>query len=495
MSISLESHRGRQPDLVAFRIGVGVRPVLLATVFLIAAWWLASLFTLDTGMGAFVLGAAVIGAYMAMNIGANDVANNVAAAVGSRALTLTGAIVMAMIFEAAGALIAGGDVVSTISKGIIDPSLIEDSMSFILAMGSALLAAALWLNLATWIGAPVSTTHSIVGGVLGGGIAVAGFGVVDWTVMSKIAASWFISPVVGALVAAAFLACLDSTIYSKSDMLVASRRWVPIFVGIMAGAFASYLAMKGLKRVWMVDGWMVTAIGATVFASSVIVLRPMVARASARIGNRRKEINALFNIPLVFAAALLCFAHGANDVANAVGPLCAIASAASSGTISSKVGIPFWVMLIGATGISVGLALFGAKLVKTVGRKLTTLDQARAFCVSLSASITVIVASALALPVSSTHIAIGAIFGVGFYREFLDKSRRNAREASAAVAATRGVEKRPAGLLSPGPRIRPRRLVRRNQLLTIVTAWFITVPSAALLASMVFYVSSAIFGS
>ncbi|NOZ33455.1 MAG: inorganic phosphate transporter [Alphaproteobacteria bacterium] len=464
-------------------------PFLIALIFLVAVGLFASNFVTQTGMAIFVIGAAVIGGYMAMNIGANDVANNVAAAVGSGALPIAGAIVVAVIFETAGALIAGGEVVSTISKGIIDPSLMPNSTTFIMAMGSALLAAALWLNLATWIGAPVSTTHSIVGGVVGVGIAAAGLGAVNWDVMSRIVASWFISPVLGGVIAALFLAFMHRAIFSKKDMLAASRHWVPVLVGIMAAAFTMYLTMKGLKRIWRPEPWMIAMIGAVAFALVVGIVRPLVARASFRIENRRRDINALFNIPLVFAAALLSFAHGANDVANAIGPLSAIVEAASSGQISAKVGIPLWVMLIGALGLAIGLALFGAKLIKKVGKQLTSLDQSRAFSVGLSTAITVIGASALGLPVSTTHITIGAIFGVGFYREFVHNALCKARRTAFAHTSARSPGGRSRGLLSgpPVPRIRPRKLVRRRQFLSILAAWLITVPSAAVLAAVIFF--------
>ncbi|WP_456389092.1 inorganic phosphate transporter [Profundibacter sp.] len=464
--------------------------LVVSLAFLLITGWAVSGMTTYTGMTFFVVAAAVIGGYMAMNIGANDVANNVAAAVGSGALPVGWAIVLAMVFETSGALIAGGDVVSTISKGIIDPSMMPDTKTFVLAMGSALLAAALWLNLATWIGAPVSTTHSIVGGVVGVGIAAAGFSVVNWGVMSKIVASWFISPILGGLIAATFLMLMNKFIFNRKDMLAASRYWVPVFVGIMAAAFAMYLTMKGLKRIWKPEPWMIMAIGTAAFIAVVLFMRPLVTRAAQKMKNQRSSINRLFNIPLIFAAALLSFAHGANDVANAIGPVSAIVDAASTGEISAKVGIPLWVMLIGAVGIALGLALFGAKLIKTVGKQLTTLDQARAFSVALSAAITVIAASAIGLPVSSTHIAIGAIFGVGFYREWLTNSSRRASAHSQTDIAARS-----KGLLaSPAPSIRPRKLVRRREFLSILAAWFITVPSAAVLASLMFFVANALIG-
>ncbi len=468
-------------------------PVLLAATFLLAIWWIASAITGDAALASYVSVAAVLGGYMALNIGANDVANNVAAAVGSKALTLAGAVVIAVVFETAGALLAGGDVVSTIRKGIVDPGAIADTLSFIRAMCAALLAAALWLNLATFCGAPVSTTHAIVGGVVGAGIVAGGVGAVNWGVMSKIAASWVISPVLGGIIAAGFLMLLNKTVLSKPDVLSASRRWVPILVAVLAAAFTVYMAMKGLKKIWKPDAMTIMASGAVAFGLTVLIVRPLVVRASAKLENRRKSVNTLFNIPLVCAAALLSFAHGANDVANAVGPLAAIVAAAASGTIDSKVGIPVWIMLVGAIGIAIGLALFGAKLIRTVGNKLTSLDQARAFCCVLSAAITVIAASALALPVSSTHIAIGAVFGVGFYREFRNNVAAKARDRARRAGALRAPDVQPVrpGLmyLERAPLIRRRKLVRRNHFLTIIAAWFITVPSAGALAGLLFYLS------
>ena len=199
----------------------------------------------------FLAIAAVFGGYMAMNIGANDVANNVGPAVGSKALTMGGAIMIAMIFEAAGAFIAGGEVVSTIKGGIIDIKQFgTDTETFVWAMMAALLAAALWLNLATVAGAPVSTTHSIVGGVMGGGMAAAGFGIVDWGTMGAIVSSWIISPLMGGIIAASFLLAIKKTIIFRDDKIQASYRWVPIYVSVMAWAFSTYLVLKGLKQVW-----------------------------------------------------------------------------------------------------------------------------------------------------------------------------------------------------------------------------------------------------
>ena len=470
--------------------GRGLTSLGIALLFLIAILVFAALQTGSADQSLFLVVAAVLGGYMALNIGANDVANNVGPAVGSRALTMVGALAIAAIFEAAGAIIAGGDVVSTISKGIIDPSGISDPQTFIWAMGSALLAAALWLNLATYVGAPVSTTHSIVGGVLGAGVAAIGVGAVNWETMSKIAASWVISPVLGGLVAALLYAFLRANVLDREDRIIAARRWVPVLVGVMATAFSVYLVMKGLKRIWKPDPLILAAIGALAFAATYAIVKPMVVRASQNLENRRKAVSGLFTVPLICSAALLSFAHGSNDVANAVGPLAAIVGVASSGEIAAKVEIPLWVMVVGAAGISLGLLLFGPKLIRTVGEKITRLDRARAFCVALSAALTVIVASTMGLPVSSTHIAVGAVFGVGFFREI--SANRNRASVRAQLPLWSEDELPPEKLERKLKKRRRRQLVRRSHLFTIVAAWLITVPCAAFLAGLLYAGISAI---
>ncbi len=491
----------------------------------------------------FLAIAAVFGAYMALNIGANDVANNVGPAVGSKALTMGGAIIIAAIFEASGALIAGGDVVSTIKKGIIDPVLFVDAQEFIWAMTAALLAGGIWLNVATKLGAPVSTTHSIVGGVMGGGIAAAGFSIVSWGTMGKIAASWVISPLFGAVIAAAFLYAIKKTILYKEDRLAAMRKMVPIYVAIMAFAFATYLTLKGLKKIWpniletintltpftleiVKKPSLITAlsIGLVTAIITYVIVKPMILKASASFENTSKDANTLFTIPLIFAAALLSFAHGANDVANAVGPLAAIADAIQSAAIAKKAAIPLWVMLIGAIGISLGLALYGPKLIRTVGSEITELNQIRAYSVAMAAAITVIIASQLGLPVSSTHIAIGGIFGVGFLREYLsttsEQERIEAEEAQIEedkkIKKTHKMELKELKALEEKTeehkerikelkhlideeeaiikaekkhlkRVKKAKYVKRSAIMKIVAAWLITVPAAAVIAALAFY--------
>ena len=426
-----------------------------------------------------IIAAAVLGAYMAINIGANDVANNMGPAVGANALTMGGAIVIAALFESAGALLAGGDVVSTISKGIIDPESVADTQVFIWAMMAALMSSALWVNLATWVGAPVSTTHAVVGGVMGAGIAAAGFAAVNWATMGAIAASWVISPLLGGVVAAVFLAFIKTYIIYQDDKIAAARRWVPVLIGIMAGVFATYLAMKGLKRIVSIDLGTALVIGVVIGAVSYAISAPMIRRQSEGMENRNRSLKSLFSVPLVFSAALLSFAHGANDVANAVGPLAAIVHADQFGEFAGSVSIPNWVMIIGAFGISFGLFLFGPKLIRMVGSQITKLNPMRAYCVALSAAITVIIASWLGLPVSSTHIAVGAVFGVGFFREW--HAERRSRKFGAAKPKRIAAEER-----------RRRKLVRRSHFLTIIAAWVITVPAAATMSGLIFLGLSAV---
>ena len=454
----------------------------LALLFLGASAVLAGVYAGVSQDAALVILAAVLGGYMALNIGANDVANNIGPAVGSRAMSLGLALVIAAVFESAGALIAGGDVVQTISKGIIDPALVEETETFIWAMMAALFASAIWVNLATVIGAPVSTTHAVVGGVMGAGVAAVGFDLVNWGTLSAIAASWVISPLMGGIIAAAILAFIKLNLIYRDDKIAAARRWVPVLIAIMAGAFATYLAIKGLKRVWAADLLTVAAIGVGTFLVVWAVAHPLIRRQSEGMENRNRSLRRLFRAPLICSAALLSFAHGANDVANAIGPLAAILHGVRFGDVAATTAAPGWIMVIGAVGISLGLFIYGPKLVRMVGSQITKMNPMRAYCVALSAAITVIVASWFGLPVSSTHIAVGAVFGVGFFRELFT---RHSKRRQALVRARGGDT--PAPGLAREER-RHRKLVRRSHFMTIVVAWIVTVPASALIAGGVFHV-------
>lgn len=482
----------------------------LGLLFLALSAVIASFFVMGEPGSVVIIAAAAIGGYMALNIGANDVANNVGPAVGARALTMGGALAIAAVFESAGALIAGADVVTTISSGIVSPDAIADTRIFVRLMLAALISAALWINLATWIGAPVSTTHSVVGGVVGAGIMAAGVAAINWNMLGGIASSWVISPLLGGVVASLFLAFIKARIIYQDDKIGAARLWVPLLIAVMAGAFAAYLATKGLKRVIDLSALQITVAGAGCFVLAWGLARISVDRQAAGMENRNQSLRELFRLPLIFSAALLSFAHGANDVSNAVGPLAAIVQAVS-GDPSATVAIPLWVMVIGAIGISVGLVLFGPKLIRMVGGQITRLNPMRAFCVALSAAITVIVASWFGLPVSSTHIAVGAVFGVGFFREwytahsprrraYLERKASRARAARAAAAQANGEATQPQpggktpkhddseiqGLPVSREEIARRKLVRRAHVTTIAAAWVTTVPASALLAAGVF---------
>jgi len=352
-------------------------------------------------------------------------------------------------------------------------------------MVCALLAAALWINLATALNAPVSTTHSIVGGVLGGGIAAAGIAVVNWPTMGKIAASWVISPVIGGLIAASLLFLIKNRILYRYNRVESAKTWVPILIGLMMGALAAYMATKGLKKIWKADGSAIIWVACIVALVSWVASRPYIAKKAEGLSNRKRDIYSLFHLPLIIGVALLSFAHGANDVANAVGPLAAIVSTLNdTGAIQSKVGIPFWVMVVGAVGIALGLALFGPKLIKTVGEKITKLNAARAYCVALSSAVTVLIATTLGLPVSSTHIAIGAIFGVGFLREFLESPARSGRLLERAPNQTKALQSNQNNGRSK------RKLVRRRFIVSIASAWIITVPASAGLAASLYWLAN-----
>ncbi|WP_246659335.1 inorganic phosphate transporter [Rhizobium sp. FY34] len=442
--------------------------------------------------------AAVLAAYMAMNIGANDVTNNIGAAVGARAFSLGAGLAIAAVCEVAGAVIAGSPVAETISSGILHVDMMASPSHFIWAMMASLLAAAVWINIATWIGAPVSTTHAIVGGVTGAGIAAAGVSAVNWPTLAGITVSWIVSPLLGALVAVAMLAFIKNFIIYTPDKIAAARRWVPMLIGLMFGTFATYLAIKLSEQLFEITLAGSAALGLAVGLVSWAISIPVIRQQSAGFENRNQSLKKLFHIPLIFSAALLSFAHGANDVANAIGPLAAIIETLQGGRLVAQASVPTWELLIGGLGISLGLLLFGPKLVNLVGKEITKLNPMRAYCVALSAAVTVILASSIGVPVSSTHIAVGSVFGVGLFREwYIAKSRRRQdylrRKAGLEPQA---VDKQATDKNAHDvnvDEVRRRHLVRRSHLLTIVAAWTITVPVSAALAGLLAMVMFRLF--
>jgi inorganic phosphate transporter, PiT family len=503
--------RNRTADLVRLLIALGF---LLAVT---AYTWLA-----HGHVSLTLVVAAAIGGYMAMNIGANDVANNVGPAVGARAITLSRAILIAAVFEALGAIIAGGNVVGTIKSGIIDPALIGDPSTFIWLMMSALLAGAVWLNIATIMGAPVSTTHSIVGGVLGAGVAAAGWAVVNWTTISHIVMSWVVSPLFGGVLAALLLYVIKRTITYQSDLRTAAARMVPMLLGLMAWAFATFLLIKGLGALYKLAFLPALGVGFVVAVATWALTRGAVARQAGRLDNHKDGVNQLFMVPLMFAAALLSFAHGSNDVANAIGPLAAINTALTEHGVAARAVLPMWILLIGAIGLAVGLALYGPRLIKTVGTEITDMDPMRAYCIAMAATITVIIASQLGLPISTTHVTIGAVFGVGFLREYLKRNyqrilaeieehhrdqeaehevvegflqsfeQADVRTKTLMLKELKKQGKRGESYISKRERkslrkVHRKALVKRSVMMRVIAAWIITVPASALMASGMYY--------
>jgi PiT family inorganic phosphate transporter len=443
------------------RLG-GFARALLALAFLGSAWLYAtimghSLPSASTGLG-LLAAAALVGGYMAMNIGANDVANNMGPIVGAKAIPIGWALVVAAVFEALGAIVAGGEVVGTIKGGIVDAQAFSEPLHFAWLMLAALLAAALWLHLATTLGAPVSTAHSIIGAVMGAGIAAGGMGLVNWVTVGKIVASWVVSPLTGGLLAAGLLYLCKRLITWQPNMNAAAARWVPVLIGLMVWAFSSYMLVKGLGAVVKLKPGPALLWGGGVAIALGLLLRGPVARRALALAPGKDSVNRLFVAPLICAAALLSFAHGANDVANAVGPLAAIYTVVADGTIAAKAATPLWVLVLGALGLSLGLALYGGKLIRTVGQSITELDAMRVYAITMASASMVIIASHLGMPISTTHVAIGAVFGIGLLREQI--KRRNGQ----------------AGC----------RLVERRAAVKIAAAWVVTVPATALLAAGLF---------
>lgn len=457
-------------------------------VFLGLAMLFAAIYVFDRPGAGLVIAGAALAAYMAMNIGANDVTNNVGAAVGARAMTMGQALVIAAIFEILGATISGGAVVKTISSSIVDASQIPPgTLSWI--MMAALMAAALWINLATWLNAPVSTTHSIVGAVIGAGIGALGPAPVNWHVMIEITSSWMTSPLIAGVIAAGMLYLVKTLIIYQVDKITAAKRWVPVLIAMMVGSFAAYMILQ-LQPAGRFSALTIILLGIAAGLVGWLVSRPLVRMRAQGLENRNSSLRVLFQMPLIGAAALLSFAHGANDVSNAVGPLSAIVRVALGQPLGQGAGPPLWVMLIGALGISIGLLLFGPRLIRLVGEQITKLNPMRAYCVAMATAFTVIVASWLGLPVSTTHIAVGAVFGVGFFREWYTRNSKRRIEYMRRKAEVWMLEEPD----DPNTHeVRRRRLVRRSHLMTIIAAWVITVPASAVLAAMLYWAMVALF--
>lgn len=413
----------------------------------------------------FLALACIFGLFMAWGIGANDVANAMGTSVGSRALTLKQAIIIAAIFEFAGAYLAGGEVTSTIRKGIIDPEVLSDSPELLVyGMLSALLAAATWLLIASIGGWPVSTTHSIVGGIVG--FAAVGISVeaVDWAKVGQIAASWVVSPLVAGVMSFGLFISVKKLIFDHENTFERARKYVPIYMWMVGFMISMVTMVKGLKHIGVdvdlgtgsqfADAMMISAIiGFAVALIGAALLSKVKITGNA---NSTDNIERVFGILMIFTACGMAFAHGSNDVANAVGPVAAVVNTVQSGgLIGAQAIMPWWVLGIGAVGIVVGLATYGWRVIQTIGKKITELTPSRGFAAELAAASTVVLASATGMPISTTHTLVGAVLGVGL---------------------ARGVE-----------------AVHLPTIGKIFASWLITLPAGAGLAVVFFFALTAVF--
>ena len=433
---------------------------LLAIIILVIIIWVYFIAGWDKSI--FLLFAAILWVYMSINIWANDVANNMWPAVWSKALTLTWALIIAAIFEASWAIIAWWDVVNTIKWWIINPELINDPKIFLSIMMSTLLWAAIWINTATFFKTPVSATHSVIWWIVWAWITAYGFNVVSWGKIWQIAISWLISPLMWWIIAAILLLSIRKTILKKENRSEAAKIWVPIYVWIMSWSFTTYLLLKWIKKIIHVSPSLALFLWFALAVWVYLILRIYLQRYSSFLKNSKKFINKLFNIPLIFSVALLSFAHWANDVANAIWPLAAINDTIKNSVINwelnlNNVWIPLWIMFLWALWIVLWLSVFGWRLIKTVWNEITKLNQIRAFSVALSAAITVIIASQLWLPVSSTHIAIGWVFGIGLTREYIKKINWKNKN-----------------------------YIKKEMIMNIALAWIITLPVSWVISSIVY---------
>lgn len=469
-------------------------PIGVALVFLAASAGLAWIALPDGPLRYLVVLATAAAGYMALNVGANDVANNMGPAVGAKALTMVAALAIAAVFDAAGALLAGGAVVDTVANDLLAFEVGVSGTTLILVMIAGLLAGALWINASTFLGTPVSTTHSLVGGVVGAAVAAGGLGAVVWPTIGVIAISWTLSPLLGGILAAGLHTLIRRLITRRADKIAAAQRWVPVLIAAMAGTFAIYLAT--VTEALSLEGPPVMIVGAACALAGWLVSAPWVQRRSLKLENRKKQVARLFRPPLIAAAALLSFAHGANDVANAIGPLVAILNAVEAMPAGSPAGVPLWGLIVGGLGIALGIGLLGSRVIHTVGEQITKLNEIRAFCVALASAATVLAASAFGLPISSTHVAVGAVFGVGFLREYL--AIRNMEGAAVPVETytldANTLNATPEQAIARERRYERRYLVRRFKVARIGAAWLVTLPAAALLAGGTYWLLDLVIG-
>jgi len=368
--------------------------------------------------------ASLIGLYMAANIGANDLANAMGTSVGSKSLTLNQAVLVSIIANVLGACLAGGHVTGTISKGIIDPALLaHEPSTLMLGMFAALIAASLWVHLATYLGLPVSTTHAIVGAVVGFGILSVGAGAVSWGKIVTIAVSWILSPAAGAIIAGSIFYLIEKKVMAARDPHAAAVHYSPALIFIVVLILILSFVFKGLKNLHLEVGFFQTLL----LAAPCAALAGLLGRKWVRWRVHLKcelqpnphgfsPVDCLFAQLQVLTACYIAFAHGANDVANAIGPLAAIFSVVKTKSVALQVEVPFWMLFIGGLAVGGGLYAFGTRVMETIGRDITEITPLRGFCAQFGAATTILICSRLGMPVSTTHVLVGSVVGIGIMR-------------------------------------------------------------------------------
>jgi len=405
----------------------------------------------------------VFGFFMAWGIGANDVANAMGTSVGARALTLFQAILVACIFEFAGAYLAGGEVTSTIRKDIIDPNILSGSPDLLVyGMLSSLLAAGTWLLIASYKGWPVSTTHSIVGAIVGFAAVGISMDAVVWNKVTTIISSWVVSPLMAGTISFLIFKSVQILILDTEDPFANAKKFVPGYMFLVGFVIAMVTFLKGLKHVGLDLSFQQSLLFSSAFGVVIALLGTAFLRGVDNSSKQRGDVvfdgvERVFAVLMVFTACAMAFAHGSNDVANAVGPLAAVANIVQSGgEIAAKSSMPWWILLLGGSGIVAGLIMLGYRVIETVGRNITELTPSRGFAAELAAATTVVLASGTGLPISTTHTLVGAVLGVGL-----------ARGISAVNARVVG---------------------------KIILSWIITLPVGAGLSILFFFIFKAIFG-
>lgn len=366
--------------------------------------------------------AAVFGIFMAWGIGANDVANAMATSVGSKALTIRQAILAAAVFEFFGAVLAGGGVTTTIRTGIVDAELFAATPELLVyGMLASLLAAGIWLLIASKYGWPVSTTHSIVGAIVGFAAVGVGVDAVQWNQVGTIVLSWVISPLTAGFIAFLVYESVQRLILRHEDPLARAKRYVPYYIFLAAFTITLVTLLKGLQHIGLEISvansyFLAIAIAALIAIVGALAIRRIKPDPKIEKKQHFYTVERVFAVLMIVTACSMAFAHGSNDVANAIGPVAAVISAAQTGLVSSKSAVPVWVLMLGGSGIVIGLATYGRHVIATVGEKITQLTPSRGFAAELAAASTIVIASGTGMPISTTHTLVGAVLGVGLAR-------------------------------------------------------------------------------